>query len=153
MKFRSYLLCCSLVIFSLNISAQQKKATAAKKNKLSFKSSWGLLLGDTVPRPAVLNLLDSAILVRDNKNVLYPVVSFELMYVKHEPYINDTTNQISFYTETTGDFFKRNSLDTLWRNHLEESIERGDILMFNNITVQYKDTMYYRAPPLKFIIK
>ncbi|WP_148707347.1 hypothetical protein [Chitinophaga skermanii] len=130
-----------------------KPATTGAKQAIRFKSSWGLNLSDSIPRPLALSLLDSALRVRDQTNTLFPVQSFEFTYVKKEPYINDTTEQISFYTETTGDIFKGAKLDTLWQGHLRRSLEKGDELWFNDIIIKYKEDKLYRVPSLKFEVR
>lgn len=127
-------------------------ATAQKK-PLRFRTTWGIYLSDSLPRPEVLKLLDSALVVRDGSNNKFPVVSFDFTYEQKEPYVNDTTKQVEFYTEATGDSFKDNKLSELWRKHLKEVIQKGEVLFFNNIVIKYTGDKYYRAPELKIVVR
>src|SRR5690606_26757376 len=116
-------------------------------------TTWAIYLSDSLPRPDVLKLLDSSLVVRDGSNNKFPVVSFDFTYEQKEPYLNDTTNQVGFYTEVTGDSFKDNKLSELWRKHLKETLQKGDVLLFNNIVIRYTGDKLYRAPELKIIVR
>lgn len=129
-------------------------ATAAStKTTLRFRTTWGIYLSDTLPRPEMLKLLDSALVVRDEKNNKYPVVSFDFTYEKKEPYLNDTTGKPGFYTEAIGESFKGSKLDTLWSNTIKRSLARGEVLYFNNILVNYTGNKLYRVPQVQFTVK
>lgn len=150
--------------------AQQKttakpaaKATAAKtgstaplarKTDLRFRSTWGIYLSDSIPRTEILKNLDQNLVVRDQKNNKYEVVSFEFTYEQKTPYINDSTNKPSTYTEFTGDNFKNTArLADIWVNKLKESLQRGDELFFSNIVVKYPPDKYYQVPDLHFLVR
>ena len=138
-------------------AAQTKKPAAAKKpvakeKPLSFRTSWGIFLSDTLPRPEVVKLLDSSLVVRDNKNNKFPVVSFDFTYQTKEPYLNDTTQQIGFYTESTGDSFKSDRLDTLWSGRLKETVKKGEVLWFSNIVIRYTGDKFYRVPEVRIVV-
>lgn len=130
-------------------SAQTKPA----KQPLRFRTTWGIYLSDSLPRPEVLKVLDSALVVRDAQNNKFPVVSFDFTYEQKEPYLNDTTNEIGFYTEVTGDSFRDSKLSELWRTRLKEVVQKGEVLFFNNIIIRYTGDKYYRAPELKIVVR
>ena len=88
--------------------------TSANTTTLRFRSSWGIVLSDSLPRPEVMKLLDSPLVVRDDKNNKYPVVSFDFTYERIEPYLNDTTGKHGFYTEFVSDSLKGDKLPSLW---------------------------------------
>ena len=134
-------------------AAKTPAATAAAQKPLRFRTTWGIFLSDTLPRPEVLKLLDSALIVRDGGNQKFPVVSFDFTWEKKEPYLNDTTNEVGFYTEYIGDSFKSDKIDTTWSNRLKETIQKGEVLFFNNIVIKYTGDKFYRAPELKITIK
>ncbi len=69
--------------------------------------------------------------MRDNKNNKFPVVSFDFLYEAKEAYVNDTTSQVGFYTETTGDSFKGDRLPELWSKRLKETVQKGEALIFS----------------------
>jgi len=129
------------------------KTAAAKKNTLRFRSTWGIFLSDTLPRPEVLKLLDSALVVRDEKNNKYPVVSFDFTYERREPYLNDTTGKPGFYTELIGDTFKGDKIPAFWATRIKEMLERNEVLYFDNIIINYTGDKLYRAPKLRFNIR
>lgn len=151
--------CCALgVVAQSNKPAVKKPApgktpAAVAQKPLRFRTTWGIFLSDTLPRPEVLKLLDSALIVRDGSNQKFPVVSFDFTWEKKEPYLNDTTNEVGFYTEYIGDSFKSDKIDTSWSNRLKETIQKGEVLFFNNIVIKYTGDKFYRAPELKITIK
>jgi hypothetical protein len=143
------------------VFAQTSKKPAAKpaatavsnKRPIKLKSSWGIYLSDTLPKNEVIKLLDSALIVRDEKNIKYPVLSFAFTYERHEPYLNDTTGQPALYKDFTGDNFKSSSLSPLWSKGLKESLQTGDVLYFDEIIIKYAEEKFYKAPSLKISVK
>jgi hypothetical protein len=134
----------------------KKPAAASAKPKtttLRFRSTWGIFLSDSLPRPEVMKLLDSPLVVRDDKNNKYPVVSFDFTYERREPYLNDTTGKPGFYTEFVGDSFKGDKLPPLWVERIKEMLERNEVFYFDNIIINYTGDKLYRAPKLKFNVR
>lgn len=166
---RKHLILSGLLIvmsaFSLYAQSGKPKATTtpAKKpatntakptiTKLRFRSTWGIYLSDSIPRPELMKLLDSALVVRDEKNVKHPVVSFDFTYENKEVYLNDTTGKPGLYTEYVGDSFKGDKLPELWVTRIRELLDRGEVFYFDNIIVNYTGDKLYRAPKLKFIVR
>jgi len=140
-----------LMMTSISAFAQSKtKKPEAKANSLRFRSTWGIFLSETLPRPEILKLLDSAIVVRDEKNNKYPVVSFQFTYEKKETYLNDTTGKPSIYTEYVGDNFNADRLPAFWSTRIKESLTKGEVLYFDNIIIKYTGDKLYRVPKLQF---
>ncbi|SFE86901.1 hypothetical protein SAMN05518672_111105 [Chitinophaga sp. CF118] len=144
-----------VVITSLPIYAQSGKAkkaasTTAKTTTLRFRSTWGIFLSETLPRPEILNLLDSSLVVRDEKNNKYPVVSFDFTYEKKETYLNDTTGKPGVYTEFVGDKFEGDKLPSFWSSRIKETLSKGEVLYFDNIIIKYTGDKLYRVPKLQF---
>lgn len=139
--------------------AQSPKKTAAKpavvtnKRPMKLRSSWGIYLSDTLPKNEVIKLLDSALIVRDEKNIKYPVLSFAFTYERQEPYLNDTTGQPALYKDFTGDNFKAAALSPVWSKGLKESLQTGDVLYFDEIIIKYAEEKFYKAPSLKINVK
>lgn len=136
--------------------AAKKPAAAPAKTKtppIRFRSSWGIFLSDTLPRPELLKLLDSPLVVRDQKNIKYPVVSFEFLYERKEPYLNDTTGKPAFYTEYIGETFKGDRLSPLWAERIKEMLERHEVFYFDNIIINYTGDKLYLAPKLQFNVR
>ena len=131
----------------------KKPAAAATRTQLSFRSTWGIYLSDSIPRPDIVKLLDSALVVRDQKNNLFPVVSFDFTYENKEVYLNDSTGRPGIYTEYIGDSFKGNKLPPLWVSRIKEMLDKGEVFYFDNIIVQYTGDKLYRAPKLQFIVR
>lgn len=130
-----------------------KAPAATSKRPAKLRSSWGLFLSDTLPKSQVAKLLDSALVVRDEKNHLYPVLSFAFTYEQHQPYLNDTTGQPGIYKDYTGDNFKTSRLPALWSTRLKESLQQGDVLYFDDILIEYVPDKLYRAPSLRITVK
>ncbi|PSL32122.1 hypothetical protein [Chitinophaga ginsengisoli] len=136
--------------------AAKKPAAATTKTTttaLRFRSTWGIFLSDSLPRPEIMKLLDSPLVVRDQKNNKYPVVSFDFTYERKEPYLNDTTGKPGFYTEFVGDSFKGDKLPSLWVERIKEMLERNEVFYFDNIIINYTGDKLYRAPKLKFNVR
>lgn len=151
---------CLLTAVAMPVLAQTHKkvpaaTTTAVSNKrpMKLRSSWGIYLSDTLPKTEVTKLLDAALVVRDEKNNKYPVVSFAFTYEKHEPYLNDTTGQPAIYKDFTGDNFKSPTLTPLWSKGLKESLQSGDVLYFDEIIIKYAEEKYYKAPSIRIDVK
>lgn len=134
-------------------AAKKPAATATKTTTLRFRSTWGIFLSDSLPRPEISKLLDSPLVVRDEKNNKYPVVSFDFTYERKEPYLNDTTGKPGFYTEFVGDSFKGDRLPSLWVERIREMLERNEVFYFDNIIINYTGDKLYKAPKLKFNVR
>lgn len=151
--------------FSLYAQSGKPKTTPAKKpaattgankpviTKTRFRSTWGIYLSDSIPRPDLMKILDSPLVVRDEKNVKYPVVSFEFTYENKEFYLNDTTGKPGIYTDYVGDTFKGDKLPALWVTRIKELLDKGEVFYFDNIIINYTGDKLYRAPKLKFIVR
>ncbi|WP_119079300.1 hypothetical protein [Chitinophaga alhagiae] len=129
------------------------KQAAEQKKPLRFTTSWHIFLSDSIPRPEILKILDSALVVRDSNKNRVPVVSFDFTYEKLEPYINDTTREVQIARDLTGDSFRSDRLSAAWVNRLKEDLAKGDVLFFNNIVVSYPGNKFYRVAELKIIIR
>jgi hypothetical protein len=127
--------------------------TTTKTTTTRFRSTWGIFLGDTLPRPELIKLLDSPLVVRDEKNNKYPVVSFQFTYERREAYLNDTTGKPGFYTEFVGDDFKGDRLPAFWVERIKEMIDRNEVFYFDNIIINYTGDKLYRAPKLRFNVR
>ncbi|SEW53600.1 hypothetical protein [Chitinophaga arvensicola] len=128
-------------------------ATVSSKRPAKLRSSWGIYLSDTLPKSEVIKLLDSALIVRDEKNIKYPVLSFAFTYEKHEPFLNDTTGQPGVYKDFTGDNFKAAALPAAWSKHLKDNLQTGDVLYFDQIIIKYAEEKFYQSPALKITVK
>ncbi|MET3880078.1 hypothetical protein [Chitinophaga sp. OAE865] len=134
-------------------SAKKPATAAASKRPMKLRSSWGIYLSDTLPKSEVIKLLDSALIVRDEKNIKYPVQSFAFTYERHEPYLNDTTGQPAIYKDFTGDNFKKAALPAAWSKSLKETLQTGDVLYFDEIIIKYTEDKLYKAPSIQINVK
>lgn len=153
--YLAFLLSCTTAAFAQNKAVKKtvQAKQAAEKKPLRFTTSWHIFLSDSLPRPEVLKILDSALVVRDNNKNRFPVVSFDFTYEKLEPYINDTTREVTIARDLTGDSFKSDRLPAVWVNRLKEDIDKGDVLLFNNIIIRYTGGKFYRVPELKITVR
>jgi hypothetical protein len=134
-------------------SAKKPATAVTSKRPMKLRSSWGIYLSDTLPKSEVIKLLDSALIVRDEKNIKYPVLSFAFTYERHEPYLNDTTGQPAIYKDFTGDNFKTAALPAAWSKNLKETLQTGDVLYFDEIIIKYAEEKFYKAPALQINVK
>ncbi|UYQ94244.1 hypothetical protein MKQ68_03955 [Chitinophaga horti] len=130
-----------------------KKPATPAKNTLRFRTTWNNLLADSLPRPDIIAMADSPLVVWDNKKNKYPVVSFEFTHESREIGINDTTNKPVIYTDFTGEVFKTDRLSPIWAKHVKETIQPGHVLYFNNIIVKYAGDKLYMVPAMKFFVR
>lgn len=111
------------------------------------------MLADTLPRPDILKIVDSPLVVWDHKKMKHKVVSFEFTHESREITLNDTTGKPMIFSDFTGDVFKTDRLPALWSKHLKETLQQGDVLYFNNIIVKYADDKLYMVPAIKFFVR
>lgn len=133
--------------------ATTTSSTGTKTTTLRFRTTWGIFLPDSLPRPEIIKLLDSPLVVRDEKNNKYPVVSFQFTYERKEPYLNDTTGKPGFYSEFFGEDFKGDRLPPFWVERIKEMLERNEVFYFDNIIIKYTGDKLYKAPKLKFNVR
>lgn len=152
-----------LVILSgaTTATAQQKKKVPPKKTVHTvglaaavplLKTSWGNCQKGTLPKSEVLKLLDSGLVVRDEKNMTYQVLHFDFGYEKKELSVNDTTGMPEVVSEYIAYPFQGNQLSPLWNVRLKQRIQPSEALYFDNIIVLGPNKKKYLAPPLKFVI-
>lgn len=153
--YLAFLLSCTTGALAQNKAVKKPAPVkqAAEKKPLRFTTAWHIFLSDSIPRPEILKVLDSALTVRDDKKQKFPVVSFDFTYEKLEPYVNDTTREVTIARDLTGDSFRSDRLSTAWVNRLKEDLSKGDVLLFNNIVVRYAGDKFYRAPELKIVVR
>ncbi|WP_291911298.1 hypothetical protein [Chitinophaga sp. CB10] len=132
-----------------------KKPAAASSGKRPAKliSTWGNFLSDSLPKNELTKLLDSALVVRDEKGVKYPVISFAFTYETREVYLNDTTGQPGIYKDYIGNNFQDARMDSVWRKGMKEKLDKGNILYFDEILIKYSEDKIYKAPSLQFIVR
>jgi hypothetical protein len=147
----------SILLFLLGTAydgnAQAKPSAKPTVSKILLKTIWGNFLGDSLPASKIMELVDSSLHALDQNKRFYQIESFKFLYEEKEPYLNEK-GQVAFYVDAIGDQFKGDSLPTIWRNRIKETLKPGDVLYFNNIIVQLKgSTERYLAPALTFYVK
>ncbi|SHL19490.1 hypothetical protein SAMN05444266_102393 [Chitinophaga jiangningensis] len=134
-------------------AAKKPAAATSGKRPTKLVSTWGNFLSDSLPKNELVKLIDSALIVRDEKGAKYPVISFAFTYETREAYLNDTTGQPGLYKDYIGNNFQDARMDSVWRKGMKEKLEKGNVLYFDEILIQYSADKIYKAPALKFIVR
>ena len=152
MKNTFILLVLSLVVFSAK--AQQKttaKTVATTLPKLTI--SMGGNKSGNLTIDQLKKIVDSPLVAKDEKGIVYPIKSFRINYTFKSSYKDEETQQV----RTVKDFraFDFNNTDRLsedWRNSIKDNVKKDDEMLINNIVVRLKNGKSFFAPELKLRI-
>jgi hypothetical protein len=143
-------LCFFLIAFASQIKAQQKPAPVLVPPKL--QSFWGTTKGGELPLEFVLNVVDSAVWVLDDKKVKYRLSRFILVHRSKDKFEDDNGELKTGFN--TNSVTVRNSgyLPAIWQKNLFEVIKKEDELLITDIIVRDKKGNFFKAPDVKIII-
>lgn len=101
-----------------------------------------------IPAPKMLQLIDSALVVKDTKGNTYRVTSFDFGYRHLDTTFNDSTEQFEIVPEYFGFTFFQNRIDSLWRSSIKQLLHAGEMIYFDNVIAEDSSGIKYGAPPL-----
>ncbi|MGL6269768.1 MAG: hypothetical protein ACRC2O_17670 [Chitinophagaceae bacterium] len=100
------------------------------------------------------NIIDSPLLVKDEKGVIYPLKSFRINYTFKSTYRDEETDKVREVKDFRAyDFYDTNRLSEDWRNSIRDNVKVDDEMLINNVVVKLKNGKSFFAPELKLKVQ
>ena len=142
----SFLVFCSLcpAVFA----QATKNTTPAKAPVLNIK--WGGVSQGKIDTIQFKRILDSPLVVSDEKGNKYPITRFRINYKFLSTY-QDSESQLtkSIQDLRVFDFYDTPILSEVWRSSLRDNAKKGDTVLINNVIVRMKNGKKVMAPEFK----
>ncbi|MFN5133697.1 MAG: hypothetical protein ACK5DG_00165 [Chitinophagaceae bacterium] len=114
---------------------------------------WGNTKGGKLPLEFVLNVIDSAVWVIDDKKNRYAISKFIMVYRSKDRYEDEQTGEVKtrFNSNST---IVRNApvLEEKWRKMIYENLKPGDEILITEIIVRDKRNNFFKAPDLMITV-
>lgn len=132
------------LIFVLGISqaviGQQKSTPVTPMPaKIVFTTSLAKRGSGEWTKELVKALIDSPIVVKDDKGKIYPVVRFTLNYTFSTVYVDSETKQRKTRKDFRAQIFESATISEVWKASIKENARKGDIMTFNDIIIRMPD--------------
>ncbi len=135
------------------VSGQTSKNKPAQKApKLS--TTWGGYPKGNVNTAQFKKIVDSAIVVKDEKGSFYPLTRFRINYIFLSTYKDSESLQVSTIKDLrVSDFYDTPMLSEPWRSSIIDNAKKGDTILINNVIVRMKNGKKTLAPDLKIALQ
>ena len=141
-----------LVLFtSIGFAQQKSKPAAPVATPPKLAASLGKHPGGNVSAELLSMIVDSPIVVKDAKGVVYAVKSFTINYTFQSSFLDEETQQTKVFKDFRSyDFRDTNKLSEIWRESIKDNVKKNDEMLINNIIVAAKNGKSYVVPSIKF---
>jgi hypothetical protein len=135
--------------------AQQKPAT---KPSTAALPKLTVFLGGTksgnITLARLKEIVDSPLVVKDEKGLSYVLKSFRINYTFKSTYKDEETQEVKSVKDFRAfDFTNTDRLNEDWRNSIKDNVKREDEMLINNIVVRLKNGKSFFAPELKMKVQ
>jgi len=135
--------------------AQQKPAA---KNANSTLPKLTVMLGGSksgnITAPQLQKIVDSPLIVKDEKGIAYVIKSFRINYTFMSSYKDEETDKVKEVKDFRAyDFSNTDRLSEDWRNSIKDNVKKEDEMLINNIVVRLKNGKSFFAPELKLKVQ
>ena len=129
-------------VFCLLVTAAftQTKKPAATVTPTVYTVSFGGYKNANITADQFKRVLDSALIVRDDKGNSYPIARFRINYTFATSFTDSETQQAKNFKDfRAADFYDTNKITEVWRSSLKDNSKKGDEVIFNNIIIKLKN--------------
>jgi hypothetical protein len=135
--------------------AQQKPAAKTAPNSLpKLTVTLGGTKSGNVTAAQLQKIVDSPLIVKDEKGLIYPVKSFRINYTFKSTYKDEETDKLKEVKDFRAyDFNNTNLLSEDWRNSIRDNVKKEDEMLINNVVVKLKNGKSLFAPELKLKVQ
>ena len=85
-------------------------------------------------------VVDSVLIVRDEKGNSYPISRFRINYTFATSFTDTETQQLKNFKDfRAADFYDTNKLTEVWRSSLKDNSKKGDEVILNNIIIKLRN--------------
>jgi hypothetical protein len=100
------------------------------------------------------NIVDSPLIVKDEKGISYPIKSFRINYTFKSTYKDEETDKVREVKDFRAyDFNNTDRLSEDWRNSIKDNVKKEDEMLINNVVVKLKNGKSFFAPELKLTVQ
>jgi len=125
-----------------------KKTQPSKAPKYSV--SWGGFAGGKIDNEQFKKLVDSPLVVKDEKGYKYTITRFRINYSFLSTYKDSESQMVqSIQDLRVFDFYDTPTLTEVWRASIRDNAKKGDSILINNIIVKLKNGTKTIAPDFK----
>jgi len=144
-----------LIISSSYAMAQQKPATKPATTTLpKLTVSLGGSKSGNITVARLKEIVDSPLVVKDEKGITYTIKSFRINYTFKSSYKDEETQQVKTVKDFRAyDFTNTDRLSEDWRNSIRDNVKRDDEMLINNVVVRLKNGKSFFAPELKLKVQ
>jgi len=151
MKNLTFLLFLCVISQSLLAQANKNSATA-KAPALSIK--WGGVPQGKIDTIKFKKILDSPLVVSDDKGNKYPITRFRINYKFLSTYKDSESQMVkSIQDLRVFDFYDTPTLSEVWSSSIRDNAKKGDTVLINNVIVRLKNGKKMMAPEFKASIE
>ena len=145
-----------LILFAGNLCMAQQKP-AAKPASASLPKLTVTLGGSKSGNITVAQLqkiIDSPLVVKDEKGIAYPLKSFRINYTFKSTYKDEETDKVREVKDFRAyDFSNTDRLSEDWRNSIRDNVKKEDEMLINNVVVRLKNGKSFFAPELRLKVQ
>jgi len=144
---RKFILALLLFAFATSANAQSKPAPKLQTYLAGLK-------GGDITVADFNHIIDSPVVVKDEKGIAYPVARFTAGYKFTSSYEDEDSGE----KKTTSDFRSQeytddNKMSELWRQSVKDNVKAGDEMLLFNVLVRLKNGKKMMVPQISFKIK
>ena len=133
--------------------AQSKPvASSPAPVKISFKTSLAGRGNGNLIKELVRILIDSPLVVKDEKGKVYPVVRYTFNYSFSSVYVDGETKQRKVRQDFRSKTFETTTLPEVWRSSIKENIRNGDVIFYNDVIICMPDGKKRMVEDLRIVI-
>lgn len=143
-----------LLMIGQTVIGQQKPNTAEPvQTKTTFTTTLAKRGSGEWTKELVRALIDSPIVVKDEKGKTYPVVRFTLNYTFSTVYVDSETKQRKTRKDFRSQLFESSTLSDVWKASIKENARNGDQMLFNDVIIRMPDGKKRMVDDLTIYIK
>jgi hypothetical protein len=153
MKVFKLILVVIVACFAMETNAQKPKPATAIK-QIKFKTTiGGYKNNDSIYAVVADSVIGMKLTIRDDKNKVYEVSSYEFLYRKFVTSEDEATGKAYRTSHVRSQLFKATPLKKTWLDFVREDLKAGEELHFFAVIVKDGKGNVMYAPDLKLTVK
>lgn len=130
------------------------KTAVQQPDSIFFLSYWGPVSSGRAPVAQIAAIAPAALLVKDNKGLVFQVASFRINYKFKSTYRDDESGNVKTMSDLrVSDFSGTGQLPDYWAASIKDNIKPGDEIIFNKILFKNKSGKLQMAPELRITVQ
>lgn len=146
-----------LIILSLSFSVclqGQQKPAPKTATATTYTASLGGQKNADINAELFKKIIDSALVVKDDKGNSYPVTRFRINYTFVASFTDGETQQKKDFKDfRASDFYDTNVMSEDWRGSIRDNAKAGDQVIINNIIIRLKNGKKLMVPDWRGTVK